>query len=246
MIGIYKIENTINNKCYIGQSVHIERRWGEHCQPSHKSVISDAIRKYGKENFTFQVLEECAIEELDEREQYYINLYNCVVPNGYNVKDYVDSSGSNFDLYDKEVFMDIVKDIQNNVLTLQAISEKYDLSVRTIYRINQGEVHNLSELNYPLRPVSKDKITGHYCIDCGKPIDYKSTRCRDCYNLHNRQVDRPEREELKNLIRNNSFASIGRQFNVADNTIRKWCKKYSLPFKKSDIKLYTDEEWELI
>nr|DAH19257.1 MAG TPA: intron associated endonuclease [Bacteriophage sp.]DAT87476.1 MAG TPA: intron associated endonuclease [Caudoviricetes sp.] len=34
MIGIYKIENLINGKVYIGQSVHIERRWQEHCMDS--------------------------------------------------------------------------------------------------------------------------------------------------------------------------------------------------------------------
>ena len=46
--GIYKIENLINHKVYIGQSKHIERRWAEHCHPSAKSLISKAIKKYGK------------------------------------------------------------------------------------------------------------------------------------------------------------------------------------------------------
>ena len=50
MIGIYKITNLINNKIYIGQSIHIERRWSEHCQPSAKSLIAKAIQKYGKEH----------------------------------------------------------------------------------------------------------------------------------------------------------------------------------------------------
>ena len=39
MIGIYKITNKLNNKCYIGQSIHIERRWAEHCFPSKTSQI---------------------------------------------------------------------------------------------------------------------------------------------------------------------------------------------------------------
>jgi group I intron endonuclease len=51
--GIYKIENLINHKCYIGQSIHIERRWQEHCQSSAKSCIANAIKKYGKTNFSF-------------------------------------------------------------------------------------------------------------------------------------------------------------------------------------------------
>ena len=49
MIGIYKITNKINNKSYIGQSIHIERRWSEHCFPSKTSQISLAIQEFGKE-----------------------------------------------------------------------------------------------------------------------------------------------------------------------------------------------------
>lgn len=55
-----------------------------------------------------------------------------------------------------------------------------------------------------------------------------------------------EREELKQLIRNQSFLAIGKQFNVSDNAIRKWCDKYNLPRKKTEIKNYSDKEWNLI
>jgi len=42
------------------------------------------------------------------------------------------------------------------------------------------------------------------------------------------------------------FTQIGLKFNVTDNGIRKWCKKYNLPAKRSEIKNYSDEEWEKI
>ena len=54
------------------------------------------------------------------------------------------------------------------------------------------------------------------------------------------------REELKQLIRTQTFVSIGQQFNMSDNAIRKWCIKYNLPSKKKDISPYSDEEWEKI
>lgn len=54
------------------------------------------------------------------------------------------------------------------------------------------------------------------------------------------------REELKELIRNNSMTEVGRQFGVTDNSIRKWCVKYNLPEKVSEIKRYTNEEWNAI
>ena len=60
----------------------------EHCLPSTKSLIAKAIQKYGRENFIFQVLEECPQNLLDEKEEYYINYHNSVVPNGYNIMYY--------------------------------------------------------------------------------------------------------------------------------------------------------------
>lgn len=73
MIGIYKITNKINGKFYIGQSVDIERRFMEHKTP-HGTITSIklAMRKYGKENFLFEVIEECLEEDLNEREMYWI------------------------------------------------------------------------------------------------------------------------------------------------------------------------------
>jgi hypothetical protein len=54
------------------------------------------------------------------------------------------------------------------------------------------------------------------------------------------------REELKQLIRTTPFTQIGKQFNVSDNAIRKWCDKYDLPRKSSEIKKYSNNEWENI
>ena len=79
-IGIYKITNLLNGKIYIGQSIHIEKRWKEHCQNSSKSLISQAIQKYGKENFSFQILEECNENQLLEKESKYILQYDSLVP----------------------------------------------------------------------------------------------------------------------------------------------------------------------
>ena len=54
------------------------------------------------------------------------------------------------------------------------------------------------------------------------------------------------RDELKSLIRSTPFTQIGVKYNVTDNAVRKWCDKFGLPRKVSDIKKYTDEEWEKI
>ena len=49
-----------------------------------------------------------------------------------------------------------------------------------------------------------------------------------------------------NLIRTKPFVEIGKMFKVSDNTIRKWCDSYNLPRKVTDIKKYSDIEWEKI
>ena len=54
------------------------------------------------------------------------------------------------------------------------------------------------------------------------------------------------REELKKLIRTIPFTKIGEMFGVSDNAIRKWCDKFGLPRKVSEIKKYSNEEWEKI
>lgn len=89
MIGIYKITNKINNLSYIGQSTQIEQRFREHkksynwYREKNKKLYKD-ILEYGINNFSFEILEECSIEELNNKEQYYIKYYN-TYPDQYNM-----------------------------------------------------------------------------------------------------------------------------------------------------------------
>lgn len=83
------------------------------------------------------------------------------------------------------------------------------------------------------------------CVDCGKVIGIKSTRCVECERKHRTStyVEGVTREELKNLIRTASFTKIGKKYGVSDNAVRKWCDKYNLPRRTSEIKTFTNEEW---
>lgn len=72
--GIYIITNRINGKQYIGKSKDINRRFAEHKSVKHKGValLKADIKEYGLDNFSFEILEECAAEKLNEREVFYI------------------------------------------------------------------------------------------------------------------------------------------------------------------------------
>ena len=97
MIGIYKIENLINGKVYIGQSINTSARWLAHKEvlsmPSHayelKKPLYKDMNKYGIENFKFEIIEECDKEKLNEKEIYWIKKYNSYYfdnnSNGYNL-----------------------------------------------------------------------------------------------------------------------------------------------------------------
>ncbi len=84
---IYKISNDINSKLYIGKTTKpVEVRFKQH--KYSKSAIGNAIRKYGIEHFKVEVLEECdTLEQLNEREIFWIKELNTKYPNGYNLTD---------------------------------------------------------------------------------------------------------------------------------------------------------------
>jgi len=86
----------------------------------------------------------------------------------------------------------------------------------------------------------------YYCEGCGCEISYGATRCISCYNKSTRITERPDRETLKKLIYTTSFVQIGKEYNVTDNAVRKWCDQYNLPRRAGDIKKYTEEEWKQV
>lgn len=256
--GIYKIENKINGHCYIGQSTDILRRWRNHKTVANNENHEDkeyplyrAIRKYGIENFDFSILEECKVEELNEKELYYIQKYNSYF-NGYN-----QTIGGNQGkgIASKDQIIGIIHDLETTDMLHKEIADKWGLSSEIVQGINTGRYWK-QDREYPIqRPhptfirngkvfyytgITKEK---HYCIDCGKEVFRTSIRCHSCECKHRGKPIPLSREELKSKIRNQSFCSIGKEFNTSDNNIRKWCDEYNLPRRKCDIEKISDEDW---
>ena len=90
---VYKITNTVNNKSYIGISIHEPEkgRIRDHLSGHGNRIIANAVKKYGKDAFTYEILEANVFDEfLPDLEVAYIANHNTVAPNGYNL----DSGGS--------------------------------------------------------------------------------------------------------------------------------------------------------
>lgn len=85
MIGIYKITSP-NDKMYIGQSVNINKRFSRYRNLSCKkqSKIYNSLNKYGVENHIFEIIEECDVKDLNDRERYWQDYYD-VLNKGLNL-----------------------------------------------------------------------------------------------------------------------------------------------------------------
>lgn len=160
--AIYKIENLINHKIYIGQSNDPERRWDEHCSNScnYKSMIHDAILKYGKENFSFKIIGW--FEDYNEKEKYYISYYRSLVPGGYNIckggeePPHYSGEKNSFAKITNEMAENIKKDLKDWNIPRRLIQKKYNISFDIIRHINEGSSWYDDNEHYPLRPTETE------------------------------------------------------------------------------------------
>lgn len=80
--GIYKITNLLTEQCYIGQSVNISDRWKQHCkcglgiEASATNVLYNSMQRDKIWNFSFELLEECPRELLNQKEAFWIDTYS--------------------------------------------------------------------------------------------------------------------------------------------------------------------------
>jgi len=163
MIGVYRIKNKINEKCYYGSSKEIKRRWLRHKNELRKNkhindLLQRAWNKYGEDNFIFEMVEECDINDLLEIEQKYLDLnpeYNI----GLNA-----CGGDN-----------ITKN-PNKDLIIENIKRGTKL-----WRDGLSDEERKEKLSKPLdkNPNWKGGSSFIYC-KCGKRIGYGRQHCQKC------------------------------------------------------------------
>jgi group I intron endonuclease len=165
MIGIYRIINKKNGKCYYGSSKNIEKRWKRHKtglkhKNHHNLKLQRAWDKYGEDSFDFEVVEECELNNLLACEQKYLDL----LPE-YNVG--IKSSGGD--------------NLTNNP-NRDEIINKMTSSIRDKYsKLTREEVMKIHSKPMESNPNWKGGVTYNYC-KCGKRIVYKAKSCIKCLN----------------------------------------------------------------
>ena len=120
----------------------------------------------------------------------------------------------------------------NNLMIFRTIADHTAFHCgASIYKVNDVWISNMKSLK-----ISNSRKC--ICPVCQKNYkDTNATMCLSCYSQE-KSKSIPNKEVLLNLILKYPLTKIGKIFNVSDNAIRKWCKKYDLPFKSEDVKQY--------
>lgn len=219
MIGIYMYTDKDNGKKYIGQSVNIKQRYIDHkngmSKSSRPTPFDILLHTKGIDSFSFEVLEECPIEKLDEREKFWIEYYDSY-NNGYNYTP----GGSNIQgennpnsKINETTAKLIITDLINTTLTYQQIADKYNTTYSTISNINYCSCWSyLHNYQYNIRKESGITLTEIYS-----------------------KITKEQASQIIDLLKNTqlTYREIGQQFNIPKgvvcsiNTCKTWNKLHN-------------------
>jgi len=185
MIGIYRIRNIVNGKCYYGSSKDIEKRWQRHRNElknnNHNPLLQRAWNKYGEDNFIFEIVEECSESQLLKNEQKYLDLlpeYNIglIACGGDNL-----SKNPNKDKIIENITKSVV--IRYSLMSNEQKKEKHSKPMEN-------------------NPNWKGGTSFKYC-ECGvkiSPINNTCMSCRDKSGVNNPFFGKQHSEETKKKL----------------------------------------------
>lgn len=221
-IGIYKITNKLDGKVYIGQSRNTASRWYQHKRAAagpingNNSYLVRSMRLHGVSNFTFEIIEECLVEQLNDREIYWIKYFNSTDSNiGYNYNaggqyKHGDSSKAIFRLTLKQV-VEITNHLQDCKLSMTDIADKYNTSLSSIRNINTGLTWTRDDVAYPIR-------------------------------VHRLRRGIPNREELISSLLKYGYPTTYRKWNAKLATLKRWCHMYNIPDNYQEFIIWYNQE----
>jgi len=178
--GVYKIENLINGKVYIGSSIDIYKRWKYHISDFKANrhcnkYFQSAWNKYGKNNFEFSIVEKIDDENiLFEREQYWLDLLNPFGENGYNLCKTTNSYSFGYKLSDESK-----EKIKNRIFSekhRQRMSDNSPNKIKIVQLSLDGELIKIwDSLTEACENLNANKTTVSACLrKIGKRLSAKN------------------------------------------------------------------------
>ncbi len=207
---IYCFTNLINGKKYIGQTLWEKQRYNNHKNCVENSVFHRAILKYGFENFKYEILfESDDLDELNKKEIEYIEKYNSLVPNGYNV----DKGGRN-------CHHSTTKESSIKAMSFAkgVLSEDEVIFLRKEY-LNNGHPVELYNKYFSDRFNSFQAFMN---IWCGKRYSYIMPEVFELRKNKHTKLNKEKAHEIKELIREGkmTYREIGELYGVSRSTIQ--------------------------
>ena len=223
---IYYIINKIDNKKYIGQTLEkdIYKRWKNHLKKaSNCRYLKRALEKYGKENFKFDIICVCFDEDCNKYEQEYMDKYDTIVPNGYNLR----KAGNN-GAHNEETKIKI-----SNILKLryQNLTEEQK---------NKNKGVNNGMFGKQLSQEAKDNLSKKMKENWEKGV-YKreNLSCRKkviCYSLDNEYIS--SYDSITDVVNKLDELKITKpEISMCCNNKRKTAKGFIWKFENTEINL---------
>lgn len=224
IVGIYKITSP-SGKVYIGQSINIEDRWGKYkrleCKKQPK--IYNSLKKHGYENHIFSKIEECLIEQLNEKETFYkqqfINEFGWEKALFYDINDNSPRKGKSLSIETKEKISKIHK------------GKKYsEESKQKISRAKKGKIHSEEHNMNKRKPrINKGNLGKNKPKDFGEKVSRRLSGKKQ-----SKETCLKRSLSMKGKIIKSPIPII--QYDLEDNFIKRWASlKEIKPFHKGDI-----------
>jgi group I intron endonuclease len=214
MSVIYQFVNNITQKIYVGQAVDYKQRIRNHkfnLKQNKNTPFYNALKKYGWENFSINIIEECEENKLNEREVYWIEEKNSLYPNGYNL-------------------LEGGKQARHTDITKQKISNG-----RKGIKFSKSHIENLrkSHLGYLMPEEQKEKISKS---NKGKVVSEETKIKLKYQQPHRREVGRFDAEG-KLISKYESIMDASIDLNCSPGNISECCngKRKMNKILKGDI-----------
>lgn len=264
MIGVYKITNKIDGKFYIGSSNNIKQRWSLHLSRLNRNKhgnnhFQNAWNKYGKENFIFEIIEECSIDDLNIREQYWIEtLYCCDKTIGYNHI----GSVNNIRVFDEETKLKMSINHANlKGINHPLFGKHHSIESRDKISTTRKEKFKNGELIPPMKgkkfsPELREKLSlikknnpNHFWLKGEKSVNFGRKHTEEWKINHSKNYsgeNHPGRKlnwEIVNKIREeynpelNSTRQLAREYGISQSTIHNIVsfKSWKINLKESEM-----------